>query len=89
MNELRDAGILKHGDVVPRPGSNVSRASDETLLKIAKDPNADELIRVNRNADGTMTIIQGNQRVNELLNRAGQGRIGFGEDIPVWGRWGG
>ncbi|GHG31364.1 type IV secretion protein Rhs [Amycolatopsis bullii] len=89
LNEMRDAGILKHGDVVPRPGSNVARASDETLLKIARDPNVDELIRVNSNADGTLTIIQGNQRIGELLNRAGQGRIGFGEEIPVWGRWGG
>jgi hypothetical protein len=34
-----------------------------------------------------MTVIQGNQRLYELLNRAGQGRIGWNEEVPLWGFW--
>jgi hypothetical protein len=47
-----------------------------------------ELLRVNLNTDGTVTLIQGNQRLYELLTRAAQGKIGADVEIPLWGRWG-
>jgi RHS repeat-associated protein len=89
LQDLRGAGLLKHGDVVPRPDTRVGSASDETLLRITRSPgDPNELLRVNRNTDGTITVIQGNQRINELLNRAANGQIGADVEIPLWGRWG-
>ncbi|NGY66253.1 hypothetical protein G7043_45945 [Lentzea sp. NEAU-D13] len=88
LKEMFDSGQLKYGDATPRPDSNVPNASDSELLDIARNPrNPDEQIKINRNSDGTMTVIQGNQRLYNLLDRAGQGRIGYNEEIPLWGFW--
>ncbi|MCE6998476.1 hypothetical protein LZG04_27285 [Saccharothrix sp. S26] len=65
--------------VIEGIGGTLGEASDSDLLNIAKNPrNPDEQIEINRNSDGTMTIIQGNQRVYELLIRAGQGSVDRG-----------
>ncbi|MEV4603501.1 hypothetical protein AB0K15_39750 [Amycolatopsis sp. NPDC049253] len=86
LSDLAKSGRINFSEKeLPRPGSGVPLMDNETLLRQSRDPsNPEDMIKVNRLKNGNMTIIDGNNRLAELIRRGEAGSIGLDEEVPIW-----